>query len=130
MAERMTTKDFLALTSSNGDKRRVRGAEPVFVDGIRFDSKKEARRWQDLKVLERAGHITNLRRQVPIALHGRDGPILTSTGLQMKSRIDFAYNDTRLNGALVYEDAKGFQTDESKLKFAILAAQNIEVLIT
>jgi len=34
------------------------------VDGITFDSKREAARWQELKLLERAGEITELERQV------------------------------------------------------------------
>lgn len=38
--------------------------QPVEIDGVRFPSKKEARRWGELKLLERAGEIRNLRRQV------------------------------------------------------------------
>ncbi|MBS6476088.1 MAG: DUF1064 domain-containing protein, partial [Clostridiales bacterium] len=34
------------------------------VDGITFDSRREAARWQELKLLERAGSITELERQV------------------------------------------------------------------
>src|SRR3990167_5299112 len=42
------------------------------VDGIRFASKAEARRYTELKLLERAGEIISLRRQVafPIAING------------------------------------------------------------
>lgn len=36
----------------------------VRVDGRLFDSKREAARWQELKLLERAGEITELERQV------------------------------------------------------------------
>ena len=42
--------------------------EPTVVDGARFDSKKELQRWLDLKVLERAGEIKNLERQVKISI--------------------------------------------------------------
>jgi hypothetical protein len=38
------------------------------VDGIIFDSMKEAVRWQELKLLEKAGKIANLERQVPYEL--------------------------------------------------------------
>ena len=41
---------------------------PTIVDGIRFDSKKEANRDAELRLLQRAGHITNLQRQVPFDL--------------------------------------------------------------
>lgn len=38
------------------------------LDGIVHDSGKEARRWEELRLRERAGEITGLRRQVPFAL--------------------------------------------------------------
>ena len=38
------------------------------IEGITFDSKREARRWQELKLLERAGEIERLERQVPFSL--------------------------------------------------------------
>ena len=37
-------------------------------DGEVFDSKKEFQRWQELKILEKAGEISELRRQVPFEL--------------------------------------------------------------
>lgn len=108
------------------DRRRVRGTEPIVVDGIRFASKREARRWSELRLLERAGQIADLERQVPIVLQGRDGPILTRTGRHMKYVADFRYVDRR-NGAVVIEDAKGWATDAFALKRAILAAMGVEV---
>lgn len=44
------------------------GAKKVLVDGIVFDSKKEARRYMDLTQLYRAGQIVNLQRQVKFVL--------------------------------------------------------------
>lgn len=38
------------------------------LDGITFDSKKEARRYAELKLLEKAGHISSLQRQVKYVL--------------------------------------------------------------
>lgn len=43
--------------------------EPVRVGGDHFDSKSEAKRWADLKLLESAGEISNLKRQVRFELH-------------------------------------------------------------
>lgn len=40
----------------------------VEYDGILFDSKKEAKRYAELKLLERTGRIQNLKRQVPFTL--------------------------------------------------------------
>lgn len=44
------------------------GARKAVVDGITFDSKKEANRYRELKLLECAGEIGNLRLQVPFEL--------------------------------------------------------------
>lgn len=43
-------------------------ARKAVVDGITFDSKKEANRYRDLKLLEKAGEICCLRLQVPFEL--------------------------------------------------------------
>lgn len=102
-------------------------ATPTVVDGIRFDSLKEARRWGELRLLERAGDIRNLRRQVAIPLIGRDAPILTRTGRPMRLTVDFAYEDKRLGWATVYEDAKGVPTRDYEVRRAVVAAMGIEV---
>ena len=44
------------------------GSRKTIVDGISFDSKKEASRYRELLLLERAGKIGNLRRQVKYVL--------------------------------------------------------------
>lgn len=43
-------------------------AKKVEFDGQMFDSKKEARRWAELKLLERSGQISDLQRQVSFEL--------------------------------------------------------------
>ena len=107
------------------------GAIATTVDGIRFDSLKEARRWGELRLMERAGEIRNLRRQVRIALEGRDGPVkFQPSGRSAFYVADFVYEDRRLNWAEVIEDSKGHQTPEFKLKRAVLAAQGREVALT
>lgn len=42
--------------------------QKVFYDGIQFDSKREAQRYQELKLMERAGHICDLKRQAKYEL--------------------------------------------------------------
>jgi hypothetical protein len=112
-------------------KRTKYGSKTVKRDGITFHSKKEADRWSQLKLLEKAGRITNLERQVKIPLWGKDGPILTDKGTRQRTYVaDFAYVDWDLNGVKVIEDSKGFETPEFKLKRAILEAQNVSLLIT
>ena len=86
------------------DRRRKYGNEPVTVDGERFDSRAEAARWSELRLMERAGQVFDLRRQVRIPLHATapDGaPVLVGHYVA-----DMAYirADT---GARVLEDEKG-----------------------
>lgn len=67
------------------------GAIRTTLDGITFDSKGEAQRWAFLKMMERSGLISGLRRQVPVELHA---PILGDRiggGLVGKYVMDFAY---------------------------------------
>ena len=77
-------------------------------DGQVFDSVKEFHRWGCLRVLERAGEITDLKRQVKFEL------IPKQNGERSCSYIaDFTYY---MDGKLVVEDCKGFKTDVYKLK--------------
>jgi hypothetical protein len=96
------------------------------VDGLTFDSKREAGRWFELRNLESAGFIKDLKRQVPIQLFGADDMLRTRTGRKMFYRADFTYHDNKL-GVDVVEDAKGFATDVYLIKRAILAAQGVEI---
>lgn len=102
-------------------------AVATVVDGIRFPSLKEARRWGELKLMERAGEIRNLRRQVPIMLEGRDGPVRSRKGRQMRLTVDFVYEDRRLNWATVYEDSKGKPTRDYEVRRGVAQAMGIEV---
>ncbi len=90
------------------------------VDGIAFQSKREARRWQQLRILEAAKQIRNLRRQVPypiVVVNLETGEIVTVS----RYFADFVYED--LTGAEVIEDAKGFKTETYKLKKRLVEAQ-------
>lgn len=128
MVERMTAKAF---NSGKASKRSKYGAKKMVVQGLTFDSKKEADRWLVLRDLERKGDIGGLQRQVRYDLQGRDGPILTDKKTKTRAYVaDFQYVDWRLNGAVVIEDVKGFETPEFKLKRSILEAQGITLTIT
>lgn len=105
---------------------RIHGTIRVELDGMTFDSRREMRRWCILCLRVKAHEITDLRRQVKIALVGRDGPILTPTGRQMHYVADFTYRDLKA-ARTVIEDAKGYQTEVFAMKKATLAAQGIRV---
>ncbi|MBO9430595.1 DUF1064 domain-containing protein [Sulfitobacter sp. R18_1] len=131
MTERITAADYRKQQqpSTGADKGRVRGTKRVTVGEIDFDSQREANRFGELRHLERAGIIENLRLQVPFELQGKDGPILTPTGRVMIYKADFVYFDKRINAEVV-EDSKGHPTDTFIMKKAILAAQGVEVVET
>ena len=93
-------------------KRSQYGAVKTEVDGIKFDSKKEAKRWQELKLMEHANQIQDLERQVSLPLYVAEKKICTY-------RADFVYLQ---DGVLCIEDAKGYQTDVFKLKWKLAQA--------
>ena len=85
------------------------------VDGITFDSTKEAARYAELKLLERAGKITELQRQpafVLIPKQVRDGKLVER---QLVYKADFSYHDEE-TGRDVVEDVKGLRTKEYVIK--------------
>ncbi len=88
--------------------------EKVVVDGIRFDSKREARRHQELKLMFRAGLIANLRRQVLY-------PLYVNGILICRYKADFVYLDLK-SGKEIVEDAKGFRTKEYRIKAKLFEA--------
>lgn len=89
----------------------------VVADGITFDSKKEYRRWCELKLMERAGEISDLQRQVKFVLiPSQYNYILKEDGFKKKGKCierecayiaDFVYKDK--NGEQVVEDTKGYK---------------------
>lgn len=99
-------------------------ARKTVVDGITFDSRREADRYIVLKSMEEDGAIENLRRQVRYELV----PAFDVDGKHYRPIFyvaDFAYRE---DGKEVVEDAKGMRTDVYRLKsklFARLYGMNI-----
>ncbi len=88
-------------------------------DGFTFDSKKEANRWGQLRLLERTGHIKYLKRQVAF-------PLIVNGQLIAKYKADFVYEE---DGKRIVEDTKGFRTQLYLLKKKLmLACLGIEVM--
>ena len=110
-------------------RRSKYGNRKTVVDGITFDSKKEANRFRELQLLERAGKITALQRQVKYVLiptqreftneiykkgahygHFKPGKVLEK---ECSYIADFAYIQ---DGAYIVEDTKGVRTEAYKIK--------------
>ena len=98
------------------------------LDGLVFDSYKEASRWEQLRLLERAGKISNLERQVPYELlphqyesyerYSKTGKSLPDGKRLIERKVeyiaDFVYTDEK--GERIVEDAKGIKTKDYILK--------------
>ena len=110
-------------------RRSKYGNRKTVVDGITFDSKKEANRFRELQLLERAGKITALQRQVKYVLiptqregvneiytkgpkkgHFKSGKVLEK---ECSYIADFAYFQ---DDKYVVEDTKGVRTEAYKIK--------------
>ena len=102
-------------------------------DGSTYDSKKEYRRWCELNLLEKAGKISNLQRQVKYELL----PTITETyerystksGKRLKDGVvvierecnyiaDFVYTDNE-TGETVVEDVKGYKSGSGYSVFVL-----------
>ena len=87
----------------------------IVVDNIKFDSNLEATRYKELKLLLRAGEISNLELQPRFLLQDsfkKNG----RTFRKIEYIADFQYIE---NGKTIVEDVKGIQTDVFKLKYKI-----------
>lgn len=101
----------LGIRSQKG--RSKYNAKTVQLDGITFDSKSEAKRYAELLMLERAGAISDLQRQVEFTLIPAqyiDGKCVERA---CKYKADFVYLE---DGKRVVEDVKGLKTKDYIIK--------------
>jgi len=89
-------------------------AQKTTVDGITYDSRKEAQRAQELRLMLKAGIISNLREQVPYELipaqKNEYGKVIERAVIY---KADFVYDE---KGKTVVEDTKGVRTKEYVIK--------------
>lgn len=82
------------------------GNKKIYFDNIKFDSLKEASRYRDLKLLQKAGVISDLKLQVKFELlPSQKGGIRNERPWTYTA--DFTYME---NGKLIIEDTKGYKT--------------------
>lgn len=99
-------------------------SKKIEIDGIVFDSKREANRYHELKLLEKTGAIQDLQRQVKYILipSQREPDTIGARGGIHKGKTiekecayyaDFVYQE---NGETVVEDTKGMRTTDYIIK--------------
>ena len=99
-------------------------SEKIAIGGQEFDSKKEAKRGTELWYLQRAGEISDLKRQVKFVLipAQREPDRIGVRGGTIRGKVlerevayyaDFVYQE---NGETVVEDAKGMRTKDYIIK--------------
>ncbi len=88
-------------------------AIPTVIDGKKFASKKEAKRYTELKILNQIGEIHGLRLQVSFSLEVNGFHVCRYVA-------DFVYFDK--SGNKIVEDVKGFLTPQYKLKRKLMKA--------
>jgi hypothetical protein len=119
---RVTAQEYRILTGQQKPEEpkrpRIRSKKTT-VDGITFDSKREAERYLQLKTAQKAGHISKLRLQVPFSLSVDRVHVCVY-------KADFVYVDRE--GNEIVEDAKGHRTEVYLIKKKLMAAcHGIEV---
>ena len=102
------------------------GNNKVVADGQTFASRKEANRYYELKLLEKAGKIKDLATQVKFVLipeqrepdtTGKRGGVIKGKLIERECAYlaDFCYTDTA-TGQMIVEDTKGMKTKEYIIK--------------
>ena len=122
----MTQKEFQESTAQKQKKSKYRSKKKI-VDGITFHSEKEADRYGELKLLLKAGEISDLELQKEFILipSQREPSTFNSKGKEIEGKVierkcsyyaDFCYKDK--NGNFVVEDTKGgdFRTTDYIIK--------------
>jgi hypothetical protein len=113
----VTAAEYLALGKKKRKRRKYHNI-PTVVDGVKFDSMTEAKRYSELVLLRNEGEITDLECQPKYVLHVDGKKVGTYSA-------DFRYVD-RLSGETIVEDVKSPSTAKNptyRLKIKMLKAE-------
>ncbi len=116
MPLRLSKAELDALLGKKAKPKETKyHSQETTVGGRKFDSIKEGTRYADLKLMERAGEISELRCQVAFVLipsqKDKNGKTIERP---VKYIADFVYKDK--NGSTVVEDTKGVRTADYIIK--------------
>ena len=136
--KRMTAEEYRLFIAENARKKPHKHRNRIvyiYEDGFvtneksdihgrlveRYDSIKEYERWGELRLLEKAGSISGLKKQVPLVVYPAftDGKGRKHRAVTYKA--DFVYME---NGREVVEDVKAY--DENKGRYLTTAAFNLK----
>lgn len=104
-------------------------ATKTTIKGETFDSKAEARRYKELKLLERGGKISELRCHPRYKLLD---PYANGLGIRVRPifyEADFSYKKKETGGYVV-EDVKGVRTEVFKIKKKLFEKKYFPLTIT
>ena len=116
----MTLEEYRELVNQQKKANKL-NAVKTNIDGLKFDSKSEAKRYTELKMLQAAGEISDLKTQVKFVLipsqKDENGKVIEK---ECSYIADFVYYDNRANKTIV-EDVKGYVNPASSTyaKFVI-----------
>lgn len=127
----MSRADVLAAMAKPG--RSKYGAIKTIVAGEKFDSIKEADRWKELCLLQKAGKIRHLRHHIvrDVYVYGRNDLTGTKVGVYTADFEYYQVNPDNTLGKQVIEDVKSVATAKDPLwrfKKKVLSAIGIEVM--
>lgn len=105
-----------ALPKGSGVSNR--GNKRVEIDGLKFMSRAESRRYLQLKTLQAAGKVVEFNCQVRLPLNVNGAKVCTYIP-------DFQV--WRDKGGCIFEDVKGFCEDDAKIKIALARALGYDV---
>lgn len=122
MSITLTRQEAKAILSK--PKRSKYNAQKTVVDGIKFDSKREAEYYAELKLREKAGEVVGVELQRAFALIGNNGMLIATY------KADFCFWDN-IADRFRCIDVKGVETKDFKLKKKMmlgLLGINVEVI--
>jgi hypothetical protein len=110
MKDRMSAAEYLEIIGQKQNKYRNK---KTVIDDIEFDSKKEADRYCQLKLMKRAGQIIDFELQPRFVLL----PAFDKNGIHYRPIVYIAdFKVIYLDGHIEIEDTKGIKTKEFILK--------------
>jgi len=103
---------------SSTRKNKYNNKKPT-IDGIKFDSKKEAKFYEELKLLKAAGEVKEIELQPKFVLLEKDKDRVTGRGIKYYADFKITYADDSVEVV----DVKGYKTNVYKLKKKLLLAK-------